>query len=86
MPHRFCSQLGTLFNFVVKDIEDKINRLNELITSDEKNFSTVKTMILHEKANGTLAGNSGCITLLRLHRGLGKISILKFKIIFYKHY
>ncbi|XP_050429004.1 ceramide-1-phosphate transfer protein [Adelges cooleyi] len=67
---KFCSQLGTIFNFVVKDIEDKLWRLNELMRQDNSNFVTVKAMILYERSNGELAHNSGCITLLRLHRGL----------------
>lgn len=71
---RFCSQLGTIFNFVVKDIEDKLWRLNELMRQDNSNFVTVKAMILYERSNGELAHNSGCITLLRLHRGLGIVN------------
>lgn len=68
---RFCSQLGALFGFVVNDLQDKIGHLNMLINEDEQNFSTVNNMILHERSNNLLKGDSGCITLLRLHRGLG---------------
>lgn len=68
---RFCSQLGALFSFVVNDLQDKIGHLNMLIDEDEQNFSTVNNMILHERSNNLLKGDSGCITLLRLHRGLG---------------
>jgi hypothetical protein len=71
---RFCSQLGALFGFVVKDLQDKIDRLNYLIADDEQHFSTVQNMILYEKSNDMVKGNSGCVTLLRLHRGLGNSS------------
>lgn len=75
---RFCSQLGTLFGFVVNDLQDKIGRLNMLLEDDELHFSTVQNMILHETSNNLLKENSGCITMLRLHRGLGKLLKLDF--------
>lgn len=69
---RFCSRLGTLFGFVVNDLQDKIGRLNQLLEEDEQHYSTVHRMIGHEQSDGLpLKGNSGCVTLLRLHRGLG---------------
>lgn len=73
---RFCSHLGTLFTFVVNDIQDKIEHLQSLMTVDEQNFSTVQNMILYEKSNKKIKGYCGSITLLRLHRGLGNTSKL----------
>ncbi|VVC40676.1 Hypothetical protein CINCED_3A022085 [Cinara cedri] len=78
---RFCSQLGTLFGFVVNDIQEKIGRLNDLMDQDEPHYSTVQSMILFEKCNATLMDNSGCITLLRLHRGLEFIILFMSKLI-----
>jgi len=74
-PCRFCSQLGGLFGFVVSDLEDKIGLLQQLVTEDKQHFSTVQTMIIHEISKELVfSGRSGSITLLRLHRGLGKTS------------
>jgi len=71
-PNRFCSRLGTLFGFVVNDLQDKIGRLNALVADDEEHFSTVQNMIIYETSNNILRkGTSGSVTLLRLHRGLG---------------
>jgi len=72
---RFCSHLGGLFSFVVNDLEDKIGCLNQLVTEDELHFSTVQNMLNHEISNELVfSGRSGSVTLLRLHRGLGKTS------------
>lgn len=80
---RFCSQLGTLFGFVVNDLQDKIGHLNSLIAEDEEHFSTVQSMIVYETSNNILGkGVSGCITLLRLHRGLGKIPSYPSKLLY----
>jgi len=81
---KFCSQLGALFGFVVKDLQDKIDRLNYLIAYDEQHFSTVQNMILYEKSNDMVKGNSGCVTLLRLHRGLEFIILFMSKLLHLK--
>jgi len=48
---------------------------------DEQHFSTVLSMICHELSNDKLNGNSGCITLLRLHRGLDFIILFMTKLL-----
>ncbi|XP_022168135.1 ceramide-1-phosphate transfer protein [Myzus persicae] len=79
---KFCSQLGRLFGFVVSDLEEKIGFLNQLVTEDEQNFSTVQTMILHEISKQLVfSGRSGSITLLRLHRGLEFIILFMSKLV-----
>jgi len=86
--NRFCSRLGTLFGFVVNDLQDKIGHLNALVADDEEHFSTVQNMIIYETSNNILRkGTSGSITLLRLHRGLGNgVPIQMFFLRYLHHY
>lgn len=70
--------MGTVFGFVSKDLKAKMDILNELLKDSNKseNFITVKKMIEYEKQNDLLNKKgyvSGSRTLLRLHRGLGKL-------------
>lgn len=76
---RFFSLLGSVFSFVSNDVRSKIDILNKHLHDSDKQkseqFVTVKRMINYEKSNGLLQDRkyvSGCRTLLRLHRGLGK--------------
>lgn len=65
--------MGSVFSFVSSDLKQKIEMLAELITRDEQNYTTIRTMIAHEKENKILEKSNhsnGTRTLLRLHRGL----------------
>lgn len=67
--------MGSVFSFVSSDLKQKIDVLAELLSKDEVNFKTIKSMIQHEKENNLLQKSdyvNGSRTLLRLHRGLGK--------------
>lgn len=80
---KFCSQLGSLFSFVVNDLEDKIGYLNGLVANDEHHFSTVQNMITHDISKDLVyTGRSGSVTLLRLHRGLEFIILFMSKLIY----
>lgn len=83
--HRFFTLLGTVFAFVSNDIRSKIEVLRKFLNDSDKQkskqFLTVKKMIRYEQDNGLLQNSkyvSGCRTLLRLHRGLGKEKCLRF--------
>lgn len=72
--HRFFQLMGSVFGFVSSDLKEKIEILIQLTNKDDLNYTTVKTMILHEKENKLLDKGdytNGARTLLRLHRGLG---------------
>lgn len=70
--------MGTVFGFVGSEIGSKMEVLENLrSTNDSENFSTMKKMVEYELASGKLKEKSyisGSRTLLRLHRGLGKLS------------
>lgn len=67
--------MGTVFSFVSSDLKQKIDHLNNLLIKEDK-YSTVKSMIEYEKESKLIEKtdySNGARTLLRLHRGLGKI-------------
>lgn len=74
---RFLLLMGKIFSFVGSDVKTKIGILEELRTKDKDgNITSVKRMILFEKQEELLRRKdyvSGSRTLLRLHRGLGKL-------------
>lgn len=68
--------MGSVFGFVSSDLKQKIEILIELVSKEEQNYTTVKSMIMYEKNNNILDKGdytNGARTLLRLHRGLGII-------------
>ena len=69
--------MGTVFSFVGSDVKSKIDVLEDLSnTSDGHHFTTLRKMIRYEMEGDLLKKKdyvSGSRTLLRLHRGLGKI-------------
>lgn len=69
--------MGAVFSFVGSDVKAKIDILEDLSnSSDGHHFTSVKKMITFEKEENLLKKKdyvSGSRTLLRLHRGLGKI-------------
>ena len=73
--------MGSVFSFVSSDLKQKIDVLDELLKKDEENYNTIKSMIEYEKDNKLLHKTdyaNGARTLLRLHRGLGTILLLRF--------
>lgn len=69
--------MGTIFTFVSNDVKSKVEILEKLRSNKEvDHFESVKKMIIFERDAGLLNKKdytSGSRTLLRLHRGLGKI-------------
>lgn len=66
--------MGSVFGFVSSDLKEKIQVLNDLMNKDDRNYTTIKSMIEYEKENKILDKgdhSNGARTLLRLHRGLG---------------
>lgn len=66
-----------MFSFVSSDVGSKIDILQDFRKKDgnSENFKTIKSMMDYEKNADLLKDTnyvSGCRTLLRLHRGLGK--------------
>lgn len=70
--------MGSIFGFVCSDVKSKIEILEELRENKEfcDKFESVKQMMIYESIESELLQKkdyvSGCRTLLRLHRGLGK--------------
>lgn len=67
----FFNLMGTLFSFVSKDLQAKVDILQSYLA--DGNFETVRTMFEYERDNGLLEKRgyiSGSRTLLRLHRAL----------------
>lgn len=64
---RFFRLCGTLFYFVAKDLEGKINVVTDLMQKNNQSFCTVKAMMLQE---ANLSQRPGACALLRLHRAL----------------
>ncbi|KAM3872559.1 ceramide-1-phosphate transfer protein [Diretmus argenteus] len=75
---RFLNSLGNVFGFIAKDAVNKIQILvNYLNGENGSHYSTIQSMVKYELENGlvdlTKKGShpeSGCRTLLRLHRAL----------------
>lgn len=71
--------MGSVFSFVSSDLKQKIDILTDLRNKDTQNYTTVKSMIEYERENKLLEKAdfvNGARTLLRLHRGLGIITLL----------
>lgn len=70
--------MGSVFSFVSSDLKQKIDILTNLLNKDNQQYTTVKSMIEYEKENELLEKSdfvNGARTLLRLHRGLGRIIV-----------
>lgn len=71
--YKFFQLMGSVFSFVSSDLKQKIDILDELVSKDEQNYMTIKSMIEYEKENKLMEKAdyvNGARTLLRLHRGL----------------
>lgn len=67
----FFSLMGTIFSFVSKDLQAKMDILRGYV--NDGHYTTVRTMFEYERDKGLLEKRgyvSGARTLLRLHRGL----------------
>lgn len=67
MYFRFFRLCGTVFYFVAKDLEGKIDVITRLGQKDGHSYNTVGAMVLHELNS---AQRPGTMALLRLHRAL----------------
>ena len=78
---KFLELLGPVFYFVIIDIKDKINILKKLLNEFPENYSSLLSIVKHEKKSDFYISQSnreqyGARTVLRLHRGL--IFMFKF--------
>ncbi|XP_022344524.2 ceramide-1-phosphate transfer protein-like [Crassostrea virginica] len=62
---RFFRLCGTVFHFVAKDFEGRIDVITNLMQKDAQSYCTVKSMIIHEIS---ASKRPGVCALLRLHR------------------
>ncbi|XP_074162702.1 ceramide-1-phosphate transfer protein [Sminthopsis crassicaudata] len=75
---RFLNNLGTIFSFISKDVIAKIQIMERFRSSDQKdNYSSLQAMVQYEMDNKLVDlqkrsehPESGCRTILRLHRAL----------------
>ncbi|XP_074074863.1 ceramide-1-phosphate transfer protein [Macrotis lagotis] len=75
---RFLNNLGTIFAFISKDVMTKIQIIEKFCSSDQKeNYSSLQSMVCYEVNNKLVDlqkraehPDSGCRTILRLHRAL----------------
>ncbi|CAF0720058.1 unnamed protein product [Adineta steineri] len=83
----FVSSLGTIFEWITKDLSNKLLVLKEHQRLDPINYKSIQSMISYEIASGRIQTKdtslfiqpgkplqNGCRTLLRLHRALAFIS------------
>lgn len=74
---KFLGNMGSVFYFVIADVDEKILILKEFNESNPKNYDTILKMVDYEKnvinafdANSPIAKTNGSRTVLRLHRAL----------------
>ncbi|CAB3409927.1 unnamed protein product [Caenorhabditis bovis] len=68
---RVMSNWGIVFSFVVKDVQMKLEKLQEKLKNDPENYKTILRMAKHEAENGTIRN-------LKPNRsGTGHILVLK---------
>lgn len=75
---RFLNSLGTVFSFISKDVISKLCIMEHLRNSPQRDhYTSLQSMVAYEVGNGLVDLNrrshhpdSGCRTVLRLHRAL----------------
>ncbi|KAB1269282.1 Ceramide-1-phosphate transfer protein [Camelus dromedarius] len=75
---RFLSSLGTVFSFISKDVVAKLQTMERLRSGPQReHYSSLQSMVAYEVGNQLVDlqrrarhPNSGCRTVLRLHRAL----------------
>ena len=83
----FVASLGSVFEWAIKDLTNKLLVLKEHQRLDPINYETIQSMIAYEVRSGRVKSKdtttfmqpgkllpNGCRTLLRLHRALAFIS------------
>ncbi|XP_004639735.1 ceramide-1-phosphate transfer protein [Octodon degus] len=75
---RFLNSLGTVFSFISKDVISKLHIMEHLRSGPQcEHYTSLQSMVAYEMGNGLVDldrrshhPNSGCRTMLRLHRAL----------------
>ncbi|XP_036137367.1 ceramide-1-phosphate transfer protein isoform X1 [Molossus molossus] len=75
---RFLDHLGTVFSFISKDVAAKLQIMERLCTGPQRDhYSSLQSMVAYETSNKLVDlerrsrhPDSGCRTVLRLHRAL----------------
>lgn len=75
---RFLNSLGTVFSFISKDVVSKLQIMERLRSSPEReHYTSLQSMVAYEVGNKLVDldrrsrhPSSGCRTVLRLHRAL----------------
>nr|XP_012631864.1 ceramide-1-phosphate transfer protein [Microcebus murinus]XP_012631865.1 ceramide-1-phosphate transfer protein [Microcebus murinus]XP_020136977.1 ceramide-1-phosphate transfer protein [Microcebus murinus] len=75
---RFLSSLGTIFSFITKDVASKLQIMEHLRTGPQgEHYSSLQSMVAYEVGHQLVDlerrsrhPDSGCRTVLRLHRAL----------------
>lgn len=78
--HRFLNSLGAVFSFISKDVVSKLQIMEGLRNSPQcEHYTSLQSMVAYEVGNKLVDidrrsrpryPNSGCRTVLRLHRAL----------------
>ncbi|XP_028654048.1 ceramide-1-phosphate transfer protein-like isoform X1 [Erpetoichthys calabaricus] len=82
---KFMEALGTVFSFISQEVKGKIGILRELQSTARGNeYYSVRSMMDHELRHNLVnfhkQTNSGCRTLLRLHRALKWLELFLHKL------
>ncbi|CAL2027622.1 unnamed protein product [Caenorhabditis brenneri] len=67
---KFIGMLGKIFEFVEKDVREKIDLLRELHAANPEGYKTVTTMVHSEKPMDKKGKESGAVAILHLNRAL----------------
>lgn len=75
---RFLNSLGTVFSFILKDVVSKLQIMERLLSSPQReHYTSLQSMVAYEVGNKLVDldrrsrhPSSGCRTVLRLHRAL----------------
>ncbi|NP_001380241.1 Glycolipid transfer protein domain-containing protein [Caenorhabditis elegans] len=67
---KFIGMLGKIFEFVEKDVREKIDLLKELHTANPEGYKTVVALVHSEKPMEKNGKESGAVAILHLNRAL----------------
>lgn len=85
--------LGSVFSFISEDLVNKINILLDFLNGENKaHYDTIQSMVVYEIGHGLVDfelpdkhPESGCRTLLRLHRALRWLQLFFFSLIYHEN-
>ncbi|XP_022648066.1 ceramide-1-phosphate transfer protein-like isoform X2 [Varroa jacobsoni] len=82
---KIFKEMGTVFNFVTSDLEDKIKILEEYRARNDvaEHFNSLSSMMSYEIRTGAISIRqppSGCRTWLRLHRALQFVTMFFYRL------